>query len=73
MRKLKNCWEVMKCGFGTNGDKTKANGVCPLHRKSFLMAYMTVSTVAGHVGLLVILLAAAKALRETSATNIPLA
>ncbi|MFC1845424.1 two-CW domain-containing protein [Thermodesulfobacteriota bacterium] len=28
MKKLQNCWEVMECGFGPNGAKTKKHGVC---------------------------------------------
>jgi hypothetical protein len=33
MKKLLNCWEVMKCGFGPDGSKTKKSGVCPAARK----------------------------------------
>lgn len=29
MKRLKNCWEVMKCGFGPNGSKAKTRSkVC---------------------------------------------
>jgi hypothetical protein len=36
MNKSKNYWEVMKCGFGPYGAKTKANGVCPAAQENSL-------------------------------------
>jgi len=36
VKKLQNCWEVMKCGFGPNGTKTKTQGVCPAAQENRL-------------------------------------
>ncbi len=36
MEKLQNCWEVMKCGFGPNGDKAKTGEVCPVVQENRL-------------------------------------
>ena len=36
MKKLQNCWEVMKCGFGQNRRKTKAHKICPAAQENRL-------------------------------------
>jgi len=36
MKKLQNCWDFMKCGFGPNGSKIKTKGVCPAARQNRL-------------------------------------
>jgi hypothetical protein len=36
MKKLQNCWDFMKCGFGPEGGKAKTNGVCPAARENKL-------------------------------------
>lgn len=36
MQKLRNCWEVMKCGFGPKGSKTGTTGVCPAVHEEML-------------------------------------
>jgi len=36
VKKLQNCWEVMKCGFGPNAAKTKTQDVCPAARENRL-------------------------------------
>ena len=37
MKRLKNCWEVMKCGFGPNGSNAKTRSkVCPAAEESTL-------------------------------------
>lgn len=36
MTTYKNCWEIMKCGFGPGGSRTKEKGICPAARKNKL-------------------------------------
>ena len=36
MEELQNCWDFMECGFGPNGSKTKAQGVCPAAQENKL-------------------------------------
>lgn len=34
MKKLLNCWDVMRCGFGPDGDRTGRHGLCPAARET---------------------------------------
>ena len=60
VRKLQNCWEYNKCGFGPKGNKARVTKYVRLPGKAGLMVSMAESTVAEHACLQIILSTAVK-------------
>ncbi|MBW2470601.1 MAG: hypothetical protein JRE18_00845 [Deltaproteobacteria bacterium] len=53
MKKLQNCRDFMKCGFGPDGSKTHNIGPCQAAREHRLMVCIAAFSAAGRLGLLV--------------------
>jgi len=72
MKKGLNCWNFMQCGFGPDGSKAKADGVCPA-ALAVSMEYTAATKAAGLAGWSIILVIVEQVARVIRPANIPFA